>query len=283
MRVLGVYVQAYESAAGFVWDSMQVDLGDPDAKTIDQLRLELDTDPGTGTVSVTLLTDLPGEKFAARGTYTLVNQTAATARAWVTVPLPDAVVPTTGHAIEARSIEVQTTGTVGYRLYTVQARWRKIGRYLVGSTPSGADDAFNVLSYDFRTERRKMFKRIEIDMHADGTVTMQTISDQDSNAPPAVVLTSTLTTPGGREAVLVPLPPGIRGRLMRVRLTSPQPVRVYNLRVWTRAVDDPKGVWVWEDFPLEPTDVLPHWTNLLIDETSPQWKWVDVDFAVVDS
>jgi hypothetical protein len=283
MRVLGVYVQAYESAAGFVWDSMQVDLGDPDAKTMDQLRIELDTDPGTGTVHVTLLTDLPGEAFAARGTYELVNQTAATPRAWVTVPLPDALVPTPGQAIEARSIQVQTTGTVGYRLYTVQARWRRIGRYLVGSTVSGNDDAFNVLAYDYRTERRKMFKRLEIDMHADGTVTMQTITDQDSAAPPAVVLTSTLTTPGGREAVIVQLPPGLRGRLMRVRLTSPQAVRVYAIRVWTRQVDDMKGAWVWEDFPMEPSDILPHWTNLLIDQTPPTWQWVDVDFSVVDS
>jgi hypothetical protein len=277
MRVLGVYVQAYESSEGFVWDSMQVDLGDPDAKIIDQLRIELDTDGGTGTVHTTLLTDLPGEKFASRGTFLLVDQTAATARAWVTVPLPDQL-------IEARSIQVQTTGTVGYRLYTVQARWSKIGRYLAGATPSGADDAFNVFDYDFRSERRKMFKRVEVDMGADGTVTMQVITDQDSTAgPPAVAFTSTLTTPDGRTAVVVALPPGIRGRLMRVRLTSDQAVRLYAIRVWTRAVDDPKGTWVWEDFPMEPYDALPHWSNLLIDETPPKWQWVDVDFSVVDS
>jgi hypothetical protein len=197
--------------------------------------------------------------------------------------LPDAIVPTSGNAVEARSIQIQTTGTVGYRLYTVQARWRKLGRYLVGSTPSGNDDAFNVLAYDYRTERRKMFKRLEIDMRADGTVTMQTLTDQDSTAPAAVVLTSTLTTPGGRMAVLVQLPPGLRGRLMRVRLTSDQPVRIYNIRVWVRTIDDPKGAWVWEDFPLEPSDILPHWSNLLIDETSPKWEWVEIPFSVVDN
>jgi hypothetical protein len=277
MRVLGVYVQAYESAGGFEWDSMEVDLGDPDAKVIDQVRLELDTDAGTGTVHVTLSTDLPGEAFAQRGTYLLVNQTTnATPRAWVTVPLPD-------QAIEARSVRVQTSSNIGYRLYTVQVRWRKIGRYLVGSTPCGNDDAFVTFEYDYRSERRKMFKRIEYDMYADGTVTSQVLSDQDSTAPPVVILTSSLTTPGGRLANVVALPPGIRGRLMRVRLISPDPVRLYNIRVWARTLDDPKAVWAWEDFPLEPTDMLPHWSNLLIDETSPKWEWVDVPFEVVDS
>lgn len=278
MRVLGAYVQAYESAAGYVWDSMETDLGSPDAKVLDQIRLEVDTDAGTGTVDVILETDLPGEKFAQRGTYRVVTQTTNwTPRAWVTVPLPD-------HAIEARSIRIQTTGTVGYRLYTVQVRWRNIGRYLVGATPSGANDAFNVFEYDYRTERRKMFKRIEVDMFADGTVTMQTITDQDSTAaPPAVMLTSSLTTPNGRLANVITLPPGLRGRLMRVRLTSDKPVRLYKIRVWTRTIDDPKAVWVWEDFPLEETDVLPKWSNLLIDETPPKWEWIDVPFEVVDS
>ena len=238
----------------------------------------MDTDAGTGTVDVILETDLPGEKFAQRGTYRVVTQTTNwTPRAWVTVPLPD-------HAIEARSIRIQTTGTVGYRLYTVQVRWRNIGRYLVGATPSGANDAFNVFEYDYRTERRKMFKRIEVDMFADGTVTMQTITDQDSTAaPPAVMLTSSLTTPNGRLANVITLPPGLRGRLMRVRLTSDKPVRLYKIRVWTRTIDDPKAVWVWEDFPLEETDVLPKWSNLLIDETPPKWEWIDVPFEVVDS
>jgi hypothetical protein len=98
-----------------------------------------------------------------------------------------------------------------------------------------------------------------------------------------VVLTSTLTTGGARQALVVQLPPGLRGRLMRVRLTSDQPVRLYNIRVWARTVDDPKGAWTWEDFPLEPSDILPHWTNLLIDETPPKWQWVDIDFSVSDS
>jgi hypothetical protein len=280
MRVLGIYVQAYESAEGFKWDSMQVDLGDPDVKIIDQIRIELDTDPGTGTVSATVLTDLPGETFVSRGTspYLLVTQTAATTRHWVTVPLPD-------QGIYGRSIDIQTTGTVGYRIYTVQCLWRKIGLYLAGSTPSGFNDAMNVLEFDFKSERINMFKRLEIDCYALGTLTVQFLTDQNGGAPAAVVYTTTLTTTG-REPVVLPLPPGLRGRLLRIRLTSPAGAFIFAIRVWTRAIDvlanDPRAIWSWQSFPLQESDALPQWTNLLIDETSPLWKWVDMDFTVKD-
>ena len=280
MRVLGVYVQAYESSEGFVWDSMQVDLGDPDVKFIDQIQIELDTDAGVGTVSATVLTDLPGENFVSRGTspYLLVTQTAATTRHWVTVPLPD-------QGIWGRSIDVQTTGTVSYRIYTVRVHWRKIGLYLAGSTPSGFNDAMNVLEFDFKTERIHVFKRLEIDCWAFGVLTVQFLTDQNGGAAPAVVYTTTITTTG-RQAIVIPLPPGLRGRLLRVRLTSPAAAFVFAIRVWTRAVDllanDSQAVWSWQSFPLQESDALPQWTNLLIDETSPLWKWVDVDFTVKD-
>jgi hypothetical protein len=282
MRVLGVYVQAYESSEGFLWDSMQVDLGDPDVKFIDQLQIEMDTDPGAGTVSATILTDLPGEAFVSRGTspYLLVTQAAAaTPRAWVTVPLPD-------QGIWGRSIDVRTTGTVGYRIYTVRAHWRKIGRYLCGSTPSGFNDAMNVLEFDFKSERINVFKRLEIDCWAFGVLTVQFLTDQNGGAAPSVVYTTTLTT-AGRQAIVIPLPPGLRGRLLRVRLTSPLAAFLFAIRVWTRAVDvlanDSRAIWSWQPFPLEESDALPQWTNLLIDETSPLWKWVDMDFTVKDA
>lgn len=281
MRVLGVYVQAYESAEGFKWDSMQVDLGDPDVKFIDQIRIELDTDAGVGTVSATILTDLPGETFVSRGTspYLLATQAVATTRHWVTVPLPD-------QGIYGRSIDIQTTGTVGYRIYTVQVHWRKIGRYLAGATPSGFNDAMNVLEFDFKSERINVFKRLEIDCYALGTLTVQFLTDQNGGAPAAVVYTATLTTTG-RQPVVIPLPPGLRGRLLRIRLTSPAAAFLFAIRVWTRAVDvlanDSRAIWSWQSFPLEESDALPQWTNLLIDETSPLWKWVDMDFTVKEA
>jgi hypothetical protein len=270
MRVIGVSVESYESAAGFVWDSMQVDLGDADSKIFDQLRFEMESD---GDVSVTMLTDLPGEAFSSRGTFVLA--TAATARAWVTVPLPP--------GIEGRSVQLQCVGPAGYRFFTVQARWSRIGRYLAGSTPSGNDDAFNTLEFDFESERRKMFKRIEIDMVATGTVNMSVITDQDGAALATVNGPTALTTPNGRTALLVIMPPGIRGRLMRVLLTSTAAARIYRIRVWTRNLNDPQAGWKWEDFPLETSDVLPKWSSLVIDETPPKWELVDLDFQVSDS
>jgi hypothetical protein len=270
MRVIGTYVEGYESVDGFIWDSMQQDLGDPDTKTLDQLRFEMDSD---GAVSVDLLTDLPGEAFASRGTYVLT--TGTTGRAWVTVPLPG--------AIEGRSVQLQVTGPAGYRLYTVQVRWFRIGRYLAATTPSGNNDAFNTLEFDFLSERRKMFKRLEIDMRADDLVTMSVITDQDSTGALTAMYSPGLRTVNGRATLLVPLPPGIRGRLLRVGLTSAAPARIYHIRVWTRVLSDPAAVWQWEDFPLENSDVLPTWANLVADGTPPNWELADLDFAVSSS
>lgn len=270
MRVIGVFVEGYESVDGFLWDSMEQDLGDPDTKTFDQLRFEMDSD---GAVSVEMFTDLPGEAFASRGTFVLT--TAATGRAWVTVPLPG--------VIEGRSVRLQVLGPAGYRLYTVQVRWFRIGRYLAATTPSGNNDAFNTLEFDFLSERRKMFKRIEIDMRADDLVTASIITDQDSVGALTVMYSPGLRTASGRMTVVIPLPPGIRGRLLRVGLTGAAPARIYHIRVWTRVLSDPAAVWQWEDFPLENSDVLPTWADLVADKTPPTWELADLDFAVSNS
>jgi hypothetical protein len=148
----------------------------------------------------------------------------------------------------------------------------------MGTAPDGAPDVFNTLEFDYLTERRKMYKRIEIDLRADAAVTLNVITDQDGSAL-ASLFTSSLTTPNGRTAILVPLPPGIRGRLLRVKLTATTaPARVYRVRVWTRTVNDPQAAWAWEDFPLEASEVLPTWMDLMdqADGTAANWQWIDL-------
>lgn len=282
MRVIGVYVEAYESAAGYVWDSMQVDLGNAEDKTFDQLRFDMSSDeisPFVGVHSqatVNMLTDLPGEAFVSRGTFVLTN--GARPRAWVTVPLPDV---SSNVAIEGRSLRLQTTGTGGYRLYKVQARYSRVGRYLAGSTPSGNDDRFRTLEFDLNSERRNMFKRIEVDLRAEGIVAMSVITDQDGIRL-APVYAPALVTPNGRTATLVILPPGIRGRLLRISLTSPQSARIYGIRAWCRPVNEVNAAWKWVEFPLEASEILPTWVDLTVEETPPTWTWVDVPMDVTE-
>lgn len=270
MRVIGVFVQASESAAGFVWDSMQFPLGSGDVSTLDQLRFEMET---SGTASVDLSTDLPGETPTDKGTYALAS--GATARAWVTVPLPA--------GIEARSLRLQTTGAANYRLYRVQVRHGHVGRYLAVTTLNG-NDAFNTLEFDLASERIHMFKRIEIDLRADypGSVTMNVYTNQDG-VQLAVMKTAALSTPNGRQTLVVILPPGIRGRLLRVQLTGAVAARIYKIRAWARTVQAP-AEWDWIDFPLEDSPILPVWVDILQppDDTSSQWTWVDLDMSVTD-
>lgn len=266
MRVLGVFVEGYESAAGFVWDSMQTDLGNGDDKSFDQLRFDMHAD---GAAAVTILTDLPGEAFVSRGTFILTAGPAQ--RAWVTVPLPD--------GIEGRSLRLQVTGNAGYRLYKVQARYARVGRYLAGSTPSGNNDAFSTLEFDFASERLKTYKRLELDMRADGTVNLSVITNQDGDKL-TEIYTPALVTPYGRQTLMVPMPPGVRGRLLRLKLTGTAAARIYRIRVWTRPVNEPGAGWKWEEFPLESSDIVPTWADLIVEETPPVWQWVDLPFEV---
>jgi hypothetical protein len=135
-----------------------------------------------------------------------------------------------------------------------------------------------------------MFKRIEIDLRADttgtGVVTMNVFTNQDGQ-PLAVSHTASLSTPNGRQTLLVIMPPGIRGRLLRVQFTGPVPARIYAIRTWARTVQDKDAsaaAWKWLDFPLEDSPVLPVWADILQppEDTSAQWTWTDLDMSVQD-
>lgn len=274
MRVMAVYVEGYESTAGFVWDSMQQDLGDGDVKTFDQIRFDMEAG---GASTVTMLTDLPGESFSIRAN-SLALTAGGTSRAWVTVPLPD---PYGASAIEGRSVQLQVTGNTGFKLYKAQVRANRVGRYLMGTAPDSANDAFTTLEFDFASERAKVFKRLEIDMRANGTVFFTIITDQSGTL--ATISGPTGLAASGRQTVMLPMPPGVRGRLMRLILTSTAAARIYKIRVWTRPLSEPNGNWKWEDFPLETSDVVASWKDLIAEETTPVWQWVDIPFTVTDA
>ena len=113
MRIVGVYVEAYEATAGFVWDSMEMNfdsgvthiprgysmaLASWPVKQAREISLEIDT--VNQPVTVTLLTDLPGNVQAVRFTATV----AANGRRFVRVPLPQG----TSAPIEGRIYRLQS-------------------------------------------------------------------------------------------------------------------------------------------------------------------------------
>jgi hypothetical protein len=261
VRPIGVYVESYEAAGGAVWDSTPTNLGSPNDKTFDELRFEMDTD---GAAQVTAYTDLPGEVFIAKGQYPLT--TGATSRHWATVPLPA--------GIEGRSVRLVVSSAAGFRIYKAQVRHSRIGRYLCAATPAG-NDSFRSLEFDFGSERVKPYKKIELDMRADGQVALQVLTDQSGAL--AVMYSPMVATPNGRQTLNITLPPGIRGRLLRVGLTSSSQARIYRLRVWTRRLNEGAGErWGWDDYPLEESDVLPAWADLTVPETPDGFSWADL-------
>jgi hypothetical protein len=257
---VGVYIESGEAAGGAVWDSTPSDLGSQNDKTFDEVRFECDTD---GAANVAVYTDLPGELFAAKGVYPIT--TGPTGRHWATVPLPPAT--------EGRSIRLVVSSGSGFRIYRAQVRYSRIGRYICAATPAG-NDAFNSLEFDFRSEREKPFQKIELDMRADGVVNASIITDQLGKL--TSMYAPNLTTPNGRAVQIVRLPPGIRGRLFRVGLTSSSQARIYQVRVWTRQLNDGATNWGWEDYPLEESDQLPTWADLQVPETPAVFSWSDL-------
>lgn len=271
-RPIGVYIESYEATANpaAVWDSTPADLGSPADKIFDQVRFEMDSDR---TSQVAVYTDLPGEVFTSKGTYPLT--TAASSRHWVNVPLPANT--------EGRSIRLIVSGTGGFRIYKAQVRNFKVGRYLAAAAPAG-NDALTTLEFDFASERAKMYKRIEVDIRADQAVTFTVLTSQGGgamNQQYSISLTS-----NGRQAEVITMPPGVRGRLFRIQIAG-GPARIYHLRVWTRPLNEPDALWKWEEYPLEPSEPLPSWIDLPVEATPPafasfelpvpptptEWQW----------
>jgi hypothetical protein len=267
-RPLGMYIESYEATAGAVWDSTPLDLGSADDKYFDQLRFELDSDDA---VSAAVYTDLPGEAFASRATASLTS--GATSRHWATMPLA-AGNYNSPWAVEGRSIRTVLSSASGFRLYKAQVRAGRVGRYLaVGS------DALATLEFDFASERTKALKQIEVDLRAEGTVTVTVLTNQSGSTPGtmAQAYTTTVITIG-RQTFVLPVTPGVRGKLIRVQLASTSAARIFRVRARLRPLnEEAQGTaWEWVDYPLEESDVLPKWVDLPVPETPAGFSWAEL-------
>ena len=144
LRPIGVYVEAYESAAGFVWDSQELSFDSgithiPKAyaialaalpiKRYREISLEIDT--YNANVTLTFLTDLPGNAQASRFTATVNTGTAG--RRFVRAPLPAG----TNAPIEGRVCRIQLSGTAKYVLYGMAVEVLAVGVYVEAYEAAG--------------------------------------------------------------------------------------------------------------------------------------------------
>ncbi len=259
-RTVGTYVEAYEAAGGAVWDSSPLDLGVPQDKIFDELRLEMDAD---GACQVTVWTDLPGETLTER--FTTQISTSGFGRRWVTMVLPADT--------QGRMIKVVVSSSQAFRLYQGQVSKRIVGRYLSAQQ----NDIYRSLDQDFETERVKLFKRLEVDIQTDGPVPLTLYTDQPGGTSMARY-TAVLSTGGSRQAVSLRLPGNIRGRIVRVEIGGGYySARLYGVRAWSKTVGESStSSWDWVSFPVEPSSSLAEWAALPVEATPAEWQWADL-------
>jgi hypothetical protein len=95
----------------------------------------------------------------------------------------------------------------------------------------------------------------------------------------ALQWSSSVITPNGRTAISLPVGPGVRGRLLRVRMSSLSAARIFKVRLWTLAENEDGAKWGWTDYPLEESDVLPAWADFPLPETPPGFTYTDLPVA----
>lgn len=263
---IGIYIEAYEAAAGAVWDSNVTPLDSEGDKIFDQFRIEA---IAAGTLTLTIYTDLPGEELTLRSTTTV----SGSGRRWFTWELPA--------GLHGRLFQSQVSSTAAFQLFHALVTVRKIGRYFADSV----SDQYRALAQDFGSERIKLCKKLEVDIETNGTVTL-TLSTEVSGV---TFSTTIATTAGVRSTFKIPLPPNIRGRLWTLNLTTATWGRLYAVRAWIRTVGE-AGDWAWQNFAVEVSEELPHavelpvrptpaqwdWTPFPVEPTSSEWKWLDI-------
>jgi hypothetical protein len=293
---VGVYIEAYEAAAGAVYDSRQIDFGSAKAKEAREIELDIET---TGAVTATLYSDLPTPYQMAQ-----VFQSAAvatTGRQKIVLPLTTGAAPYS-YPI-GRLFQLIVTGTNAYRLYSAKLKIREFGTYLTGDEVTGGA-VWDSTPLDFGSERKKELKRVEFDLQTDagGTAAVTVYTNQTGSM--AQQYQYNISTGGTRQTIVVPVFPGIRGRLIQIQVWG-SGVRLFAGRVWILPLNEAKAQWTWAPLPIEPTP--PQWTwapfsvnptppgtlaqdpsqwiwgrFLQVEETPPEWKLIDVPFEVTE-
>ena len=243
MRIVGVYVEAYESAAGYIWDSQpvtfesgitkiprmyQISLAATPIKRAREISLEIET--FNGPVTVTFLSDIPGNQMTARQT-TVIN-TGNAGRRFVRIPLPNGD-PTPW--VEGRMFQLQLSGKSKYILYEASIEILPMGQY-IEAYEAAAGAVYDSREVDFGSPLVKECTELELDIETTGAVIVQLFCDVVS--PPVIPNVSTT----GRQKVLIPLTVNAatgqyaEGRLPRLVLSGVNAFRLYDARLKVRPI-----------------------------------------------
>jgi hypothetical protein len=286
---VGEYIEDYEAAGGAVYDSRAEDFKSVKPKESREIELDIDTAAG---VTVSLYSDLPGGAMALCGAFL---SGATSGRQKIKLPLTESTAPYS-YPI-GRLYQLILTGENAFKLYGARLKLREFGTYLNSDEVTGGA-VWDSTPLDFGSERLKEYKKLEFDIQTDAPATLTLWTDQP-NGGLTQQFTTTLNTGGARQTVKVPLTQGIRGRLLQAEVSGAG-VRLFAGRVWVRPMNDPKAQWTWAPLPIEPTKETFEWASfpvnptppsgqdaaqwiwgrvLEIEETSNEWKWVDVDVS----
>jgi hypothetical protein len=257
-RPIGYYVEAYQAAAGHVWDSTVLDLGSPLVKRILTFYCEAHAD---SPLTVRVYTSNANGEMTLRDTQFLPGSVG---RRPYTMPLS---------AIYGRLARVVISSTGAFRLFVARLSVKPIGVYL----NAGSSEVFPVeTEQDLASERVKQFKEIELVHSSAGGGTLKFYSD------PLGTLTLkgdfALTTTSGTETIKLGLPIHAKGRLIRCEFRpGTGDLQVFACRVWTRLVGEAgKMVWQWVTLPIPSTPDNYGWVDLYVAPTPPAYEWIPV-------
>jgi hypothetical protein len=261
MRVIGTYIEAYEAAAGFVWDSMEqnfetglthipraygIALAAVPIKRFREISLEIDT--FNANVTLTFLTDLPGNSQASRFTATV--NTGVAGRRYVRLTIAAG----TTAPVEGRTSRLQLSGSAKFVLYDAAVELLAVGVYIEAYEAAGGA-VYDSREIDFGSVKPKEAREIELDI--EGAVTATLYSDLPGFTMASVFTQAVSTT--GRQKIRLPLTVSAAlsqypmGRMFRLILTGTAAYRLYGAKLALRefgtyltgdeATASPAGVW----------------------------------------
>ncbi|HTB10937.1 MAG TPA: hypothetical protein VK752_05175 [Bryobacteraceae bacterium] len=239
---VGVYVEAYEAAAGAIWDSRAMDLGTPNVKEAREIEVDIDT---TGAI-VQLLSDLPTLAMSRQ----FLQSITTTGRQKIMLPLP--LFP------EGRLWELTISGANSFKLYGARLKVRAFGAYVTADEAAGGA-LWDSTQLDLGSPKAKQFRELEFELWTYGPVTITLYLDLFGNQATVTATLTVSTSAQGRRKVLMPLaqPSYGYGRLMRATISSANAFKVFGARVNYREVGtlveayEAQGGAVWGSTPID--------------------------------
>lgn len=211
VKPYGVYVEAYEAAAGLRWDSDLRDLGIQDVKDFAEIQFDIDTD---GSITYTVLTDLPLQTMASRATAAFDTTATTTGRRMVNIPLSN---------VQGHLLQVLLGGTSAFRLYGIRVRVRPYF-YYVEASAAAAGAIYDSTELSWGTASPKEFDSLVVEYEG-GPLTATFYTDLPGDAMASRV-TYTVPAASGRRTATIPLNQ-VKGRLARFTLAGSAAYKLY--------------------------------------------------------